>query len=168
MIVHIFDRTKPNTLDREGLLSLFRNATTESDYMAMDEIRDLETLDAVLNKQNLIHFFGYDENIPIAYCQVIHKSGSVHFKSGAKINALSVLPEWRGKGLGRKLLEKVIATLAKNHVIKNIYLEVVKDNVTAVNLYKGVGFKKTGELESLFTKNDTLLDIEIYSLLINQ
>jgi ribosomal protein S18 acetylase RimI-like enzyme len=103
----------------------------------------------------------------VAYCQVIYKAESENFKSRAKINALAVLPEKRGQGLGKELLKETIATLQKNVTIKNIYLEVVKDNSVAINLYKELGFEKVGELKSLFTKDDTLLDIEIYSLLVN-
>jgi ribosomal protein S18 acetylase RimI-like enzyme len=168
MTVRIFDQAKASDLDYEDLLSLFRSATTESDYMATGEITDLQTLEKVLYNKNLIHFFAYEGNLPVAYCQVTYKADSKNFNSGAKINALAVLPEQRGKGLGKQLLKEVIVTLQKNPTIKNIYLDVVKDNTVAVNLYTELGFQKTGELKSLFTKNGALLDIEIYSLLTTQ
>ena len=57
------------------LLSLFRNASVEADYMAINEIVDMETLEKVLTNKNLIHFFGYIDDVPIAYCQVIYKNG---------------------------------------------------------------------------------------------
>jgi ribosomal protein S18 acetylase RimI-like enzyme len=167
MTIHTFDYASATEQDLGSLLTLFRNASTESDYMAIGEITDMDTLKKVLSNKNLIHFFCYVDDIPVAYCQVIYKAESVNFRSGAKINAVSVLPEQRGKGVGKALLESVVAELQKNSTIKNIHLEVVKDNSIAIGLYKELGFEKVGELKSLFTKHDTLLDIEIYSLLVN-
>lgn len=168
MTIHTFDYPKASELDKEALLSFFRNASLESDYMALGEIADKETLERVLQNKNLIHFFGYEGDAPVAYCQVVYKADSVNFHSGAKIQALSILPARRGQGLGTELLTAVIATLKKNTRIKNIHLEVVKENTVAKDLYKALGFEKTGELKSLFTKNDTVMDIEMYSLLVNQ
>lgn len=168
MIIRSFDRTQTASQDMVALLELFRNSTSKDDYMAIGEITDQETLEKILYNKNLIHFFGYEGGSPVAYCQVVYKSDSVNFHSGAKIQALSVLPERRGQGLGTALLSEVVATLQKNTRIKNIHLEVVKENSVAVSLYKKLGFEKTGELKSMFTKHGALLDIEMYSLLVNR
>lgn len=168
MYIHIFDYAQIENQDLNSLLILFRNSVIKSDYMAFGEVGDMDTLKKILSNKNLIHFFGYDENIPVGYCQIIYKAESSNFKSGAKINALSVHPEKRGRGLGKKILKEVITELQKNNNIKNIYLDVVKDNIIATNLYRELGFKKVGELKSIFTKDNILMDIEIYSLLINQ
>lgn len=167
MIINKLDITRINEQEMEALLSMFRNSSLDSDYMAIGEIDNLETLTKVLNNKNLIHFIGYEDNVPVAYCQIVYKSESVNFNSGAKINAISVLPSKRGNGFGKILLNEAILDLKKNNTIKNIYLDVVKDNIIAINLYKKLGFEKTGELKSIFTKDNTLIDIEIYSLLVN-
>jgi len=167
MNVRIFDSQNIDNNEMEALLSLFRNSSTESDYMSIGEINDMDTLKKVLLNKNLIHFFGYVDTFPVSYCQVIHKAESVNFNSGAKINAMSVLPEKRGLGLGRELLKEAISTLQKNVKIKNIYLDVVKENIIAINLYKEVGFEKVGELKNNFKKDNVLMDIEIYSLQVN-
>lgn len=167
MDIRIFDHNNTNENELESLLSLFCNSSMNEDYTSVGEIGDMDTLKKVLSKPNLIHFFGYQENIPVAYCQVIHKTESANFSSGAKINSIAVLPESRGQGLGKELLQEVVDTLRKNENIKNIYLDVVKDNVIAVNLYKEVGFEKVGELKNIFKKDNTLMDIEIYSLQVN-
>lgn len=168
MRIHKLDNTKIDNQEMEALLSMFRNSSAVSDYMAIGEINTLETLHKVLNNKNVIHFIGYEDNAPVAYCQIIYKSESVNFNSGAKINAISVLPEKRRGGFGEAILNEAILDLKKNNTIKNIYLDVVKDNTAAVNLYKKLGFEKTGELKSIFTKDNILFDIEIYSLLINK
>lgn len=167
MTTRIFNYANTNKKEMASLLTLFRNSSTKHDYMASGEIKDMYTLKKVLSNKNLIHFFDYYNNIPVAYCQVVYKSDSENFRSGAKINALAVLPENRGDGLGKKLLQETMSELQKNSNIKNIYLDVVKDNIIAINLYKEIGFKKVGELRNIFTKDNTLMDIETYSLLVN-
>ncbi len=166
MIIRVLDFTTTEP-EKEALLRLFQNVSTESDYMAKGEVEDIDTLNKILQNKNLINFFGYENDKSIAYCQVIYKVNSTNFNSGAKINAIGVLPDYRGKGYGKELLQQVVNALKENSGIKNIHLEVVKDNLIAINLYKELGFEKTGELKNLFTKNNTLMDIEIYSLLVN-
>jgi len=148
-----------------SLFPLFRDSLLETDYMAIGEIVDIETLKKVLSNKNLIHFIAFEEELPIGYCQVIYKEHSVNFNSGAKINALSVMPNKRSGGVGSMLLEKTIQELRKNKKVKNIYLDVVKENIVAKKLYENAGFIKVGELKNMFTKDEILMDIEIYSLL---
>jgi len=52
---------------------------------------------------------------------------------------LAVSEEWRGKGIGRELIKRLIAE-AKNQNLTKVSLSVEKENF-AVNLYQKVGFK---------------------------
>jgi len=52
---------------------------------------------------------------------------------------LAVSEEWRGKGVGRELIKRLI-TEAKNQNLTKVSLSVEKENF-AVNLYQKVGFK---------------------------
>lgn len=56
---------------------------------------------------------------------------------------ISVLKKYWNKGIGTKLTEKVIK-FAKRKEIEIINLEVRKDNLAAINLYKKFGFKEAG------------------------
>lgn len=49
----------------------------------------------------------------------------------------------RSMGMGRSLLEAAFAVLTELN-IKKVHLEVRSDNRSAVALYKGLGFQKTG------------------------
>ena len=57
------------------------------------------------------------------------------------IISIAVLPEHRGKGLGRALIEKALETMAKSYNAKSCYLEVRVSNEPAIKLYKKVGFE---------------------------
>ena len=58
---------------------------------------------------------------------------------GGEISDVFVSEEYRGKGIGRMLVERCIVH-SRNNGIDNVFLNVVSDNVPAVKLYKSIGF----------------------------
>lgn len=60
--------------------------------------------------------------------------------------AVTVKKEYWEKGLGTLLLEHAINYARITGEVKNIYLEVRKDNIPAIKLYEKQGFKKVGEM----------------------
>ncbi len=56
---------------------------------------------------------------------------------------LGVLPEWRGRGVGRRLLEATLAK-ARRAGFKRIELDVHADNQRAIALYEKAGFVREG------------------------
>lgn len=64
----------------------------------------------------------------------------VEFVHGiAGIYGFVVNPKWRGKGIGREILNCVIEDILQSEY-KKLYLEVDYNNNIALNLYKSVGF----------------------------
>lgn len=68
------------------------------------------------------------------------------------VHDIAVLKEFRGKGVGRKLLEKVIET-AKERGYCKVTLEVREDNTNAMKLYTNLGFKETNPNMFFWVKN---------------
>lgn len=60
----------------------------------------------------------------------------------AHIMNVSVSPDWQGQGIGRKMLEHMIA-YAKTKAEKML-LEVRPLNISAIKLYKSLGFREIG------------------------
>ena len=58
------------------------------------------------------------------------------------ISVLSILPEYRLKGFGQLLVYKSIEYLLGKGMDK-IYIDVEKENHSAMNLYQKIGFRKT-------------------------
>jgi len=58
----------------------------------------------------------------------------------AFVDEFYILPEYRGKGVGAKILE-LTKIEAKNMGIRALHLEVARSNVTAQNLYTQAKFK---------------------------
>ncbi|MCW5966850.1 MAG: GNAT family N-acetyltransferase, partial [Bryobacterales bacterium] len=56
----------------------------------------------------------------------------------------------RGQGLGRKLLQRVIARIARAGVGK-VFLMVRADNQVAINLYRSMGFRRLRRVAAYYT-----------------
>lgn len=61
----------------------------------------------------------------------------------AELLGIGVLPAARGKGLGRRLLDDVLATAAERGATRMV-LEVRRDNAIAQRLYAAAGFARVG------------------------
>jgi ribosomal-protein-alanine N-acetyltransferase len=61
----------------------------------------------------------------------------------AEILTIAVTPDWQGHGLGRKLMDAVLAK-AHRERIESVFLEVDETNKPAIALYKKLGFFQVG------------------------
>jgi ribosomal protein S18 acetylase RimI-like enzyme len=146
----------------KSLFTLFQEATLESDYMIMGEIASEGDVVKIFNNENLTHIILFIENLPVGYAQITHRATSYAFSSNAKINALSIIPQHRNHGLGKKLVQACLDWCLDNK-IQLVYLDVVHKNTPAKHLYESFGFNKTGELAGAFKKDEEYLNIETYS-----
>jgi|WetSurMetagenome_2_1015567.scaffolds.fasta_scaffold19127_3 L-amino acid N-acyltransferase YncA len=68
---------------------------------------------------------------------------------------------WRGKGIGKLLLEESIALSKKKWKPRNIYLMVVSENKEAVKLYTFLGFRVTAVLPGWINRKGRYYDLLI-------
>jgi [ribosomal protein S18]-alanine N-acetyltransferase len=67
------------------------------------------------------------------------------------IITINVVPNFRRKGIGKRLLQE-IETLLKKKGIEESRLEVREDNHSAIKLYQTFGYKTIGKLENYYGK----------------
>ena len=80
-------------------------------------------------------------------------------KEEAFIMTLAVDPEWRGKGIGRWFLERIIERLkGKAHVVS---LDVRKSNIPAIRLYRSLGFRVVKERPKFYSDGENALLMEL-------
>ena len=63
--------------------------------------------------------------------------------------SFAVLEEYRGKGIGKKLVEQAIEGM-KIKKCNESYLEVRTDNIPAIKLYENLGFNKIATLNTYY------------------
>lgn len=66
-----------------------------------------------------------------------------------ELGNVAVAPEFRGRGLGRKLVEAVIER-AGDRGVREVFLEVRRSNVCAQNLYSTFGFFEVGKRKNYY------------------
>jgi mycothiol synthase len=87
--------------------------------------------------------FCMDNTEPIGYCwaKIDHGKGAVTKEKRGRINMLGVDPNYRGKGVGRKVLI-VGLTQLRSRDVRFVDLTVDSDNRPARGLYQSLGFKE--------------------------
>ena len=75
-----------------------------------------------------------------------------------------VLPEFRGKGVGRALLKHVIELAKANPEIVKLRLGVTTTQTGAIELYKSLGFEKIGHSKMSCKVGDEFFDEDFMEL----
>ena len=101
---------------------------------------DLETL---LNNPYAIIIVGELDGVIITsgYVKILTAKPQFKFEQYAYMGFMYVLPEYRGKGVNKRLLNELIAW-AKTRGIQEVRLDVYEENMPAVRAYEKRGFKK--------------------------
>lgn len=84
--------------------------------------------------------------------QVIGYGGMWIILDEAHVTNIAILPSYRGKGLGKILLNAMIKA-AKGQGAQSMTLEVRAGNIVAQKLYAGFGFKNCGVRPGYYTDN---------------
>ncbi len=127
---------------RNSWLELYPNETygiIAEDISAIDWFNP-ESLERrrkeIIENGETIHTFIFknDKKEIAGFCKVLKS------EDYGEIDAMYVVPEFQGKGLGKKLLEKAFEWLGSDLDVK---LVVVKYNTNAIEFYKKMGFMET-------------------------
>lgn len=79
---------------------------------------------------------------------------------------ISVAREWRGQGIGRALMQRVIAWARESGFITRLELEVLVRNETAIHLYEQLGFEREGIRRHALLRHGEYLDEFLMGLLL--
>ena len=80
------------------------------------------------------------------------------FRHRGDITAMYVVPEARGRGLGRALLADALARVRSIPGVEQIHLAVISGNAPARALYASLGFTTFGVARRSFRLGDTYLN----------
>ncbi|TPW21667.1 MAG: putative acetyltransferase [Elusimicrobia bacterium] len=77
----------------------------------------------------------------VGWCDIVRGDRETIAHTGSL--GMGLLKEYRGRGLGRKLMDAAIAA-AKSQGVERVELEVYASNAAAVTLYRKLGFREEG------------------------
>jgi len=86
--------------------------------------------------------------------------GVLSSENSGRILVLFVRKEYRGLGIGKKLMQAVIKRFITKYGVREISLEVHEKNLTAIKLYESLGFKKVKKLEGYYEGEDGWLMVK--------
>ena len=106
----------------------------------MDETKNF--VNYVINNNYAQYFIIYENEVR-GWCDIIPKS--IPEFSHVGVLGIGILPEYRGWGLGKKLLAKTINHAKDINKLEKIELVVFESNINAIKLYKEFGFFEEGK-----------------------
>lgn len=79
---------------------------------------------------------------------------------------VSVHPDFKGKGVGRKMIEELLLWAERNNGVEKVFLNVFATNENAISLYRTLGFTEEGRhLRAIKQPSGEYIDlIQMYKL----
>ena len=114
-------------------------------------------------------FTNRDENFPIIVAEKSSKViGYIALNKWSERKAyditaeisLYILPEYRGQGIGKKLIE-IMCAEAKQTSLTNIIARITEGNESSIHLHKMNGFETVGVLKKCGQKFGKILDVTL-------
>lgn len=131
-----------NAADLEALFRIEQACFEDpADQFSRRQIR------ALLAKPKATVYLAEDETGPVAWAVSLIRQHR-HWRSG-RIYSVAVHGRARGRGIGRKLTERLLEDLRSRNILR-VYLEVREDNTTAIALYKALGFEQIRRLPAYY------------------
>lgn len=79
---------------------------------------------------------------------------------------ITVAKEWRGRGIGRRLIESAISWARDTGIVSRIELHVFARNEPAIHLYESCGFELEGRRRNAVIRDGESIDDLVMSILI--
>ena len=127
----------------------------------IEEIKDISLLkdlfneykdnyDPIINDYTKVYAYKIDNKyVSFIVGQILYEN--------AEIIDIYVTPEYRRKGIAKKLMNTII----DNKDVKNITLEVNINNKNAILLYNSLGFKEATKRKGYYNGEDALLMLKV-------
>ena len=151
---------RPLSKDDVPFLNEIRNECAEL-YLHDSRIFSIENTYSWFEKTKPDYYLILYNNISIGYFRLSnHSLVNKNIYIGADLHQ-----DWRGQGLAYESYCKFIPFIFETYNLNKITLEVLSNNLVAINLYKKLGFVLEGTKRKDIYKNGLYIDSEIMSML---
>ena len=127
--------------DLESARSCLDIVARERRWLGLLEAPTIEQMRTYLTTTHVIHLVAMNRDLVAGWCDVMPKPHE-GMRHRGKLG-MGLLPDHRGRGLGRRLLEETLRT-ARDAGITRVELEVFASNTAAIKLYQRLGFVHEG------------------------
>lgn len=162
---HMFKAFKILSLEQEAIAFEDQEKGLER-YLAREDEEWKKMLGGkLLGKEGeAIYLFAQDGAILVGMLSVKIPKNDLESKNTAFIEHMYVEPDYRGKGIGRKLLLSIINELKEREGLERAWLSVISTQIPARKLYESAGF---GAVKSYTVKrgqesfDEILMELEL-------
>jgi ribosomal protein S18 acetylase RimI-like enzyme len=130
--------------DAESFRACLDVVAHERRYLALLESPPLDEVRRLLDTQRrrgMVQFVAAEAERIVGWCDVIPRSVE-GFRHSSDLG-MALLPECRGRGLGRALLERTLDRVRSSGLLR-VELQVYAGNAAAIALYESCGFRHEG------------------------
>jgi len=121
------------------------------DAVPLNRLQQLRLVDGLANHPTAEVLFAITDAKAVGLATCFVNFSTFNIKPYLYIHDIVVLKKYRGKGIGKALLQKLIEISEERKYCK-VTLEVREDNSTAQALYKSLGFEECGPKMLFWTK----------------
>ena len=131
---------KPATVDDVGLVLEFVKGLAEYEQMADEVAATEEDLkESLFGPETVAEaVIGYHGDEPAGFALFFFQYSTFTGRPSLYLEDIFVLPQWRGRGLGRKLMG-YLAKTALDRKCRRLEWSVLDWNESAIGFYKGLG-----------------------------
>ncbi len=116
-----------------------------------NEFWSFQAVKSTLERADALYGIEYAENTAAGYYL-----SAAAFEQ-CELYRIAVLPMYRNKGIGSRLMENFLTEIKNKPEIKSVFLEVRSKNTPAVALYKKYGFKQIALRKNYYKDDDALI-----------
>lgn len=145
------------------LEALYKNQDSFGTTYHEEAIKTIEQFrDRIPVNNNFI--LGCFENKELIGIVAFHQESRIKLRHKAYISSMYVQQEYRGKGIGKLLLNKLIEKAKVIKQLEILLLDVVQSNFLAKNLYLSFGFQIYGIEKMAYKFNNQYFDLDLMCL----
>lgn len=107
----------------------------------LDKEFSTERLKSDLVDKNTEYYFIENEKKAVGFIKTRNNSGTnLSIKNGLELEKIYVLPEFKGKGIGKSALKEIIKKTEERGK-ENLFMCVIDTNLSAIDFYEKLGFE---------------------------
>lgn len=85
--------------------------------------------------------------------------GELHSR-GAEVVSLAVAPAYRNRGIGRRLMRRLLIRMERTGVVRT-FLMVREGNTTAISIYRSLGFRRVRRIPEYYSDGEAAIRMRL-------
>ncbi|MEH2417237.1 GNAT family N-acetyltransferase [Nostoc sp.] len=146
------------------LEALYKNPDSFGTTYHEEEIKTLEQFRDRIPVDNNNFILGCSEDKELIGIVALQQESRIKLRHKAYISSMYVQQEYRGKGIGKLLLNELIERAKAINEVEILLLDIVKSNFLAKQLYLSLGFQIYGIEKMAYKFNNQYFDLELMGL----